>query len=435
MRRRITAAIVAVTAVVLIVLSIPLAVVVRRELVGSEVVELQAEAARALTEITMPLDPAELAAVAREPDAPPPFAVYSTGRALIHGAGPVRADAAVDRALAGETVSMTTADEIVVVTPITQPGSERVQGALRITEPLTEADRRVLIAVGSMVSIGAVAIAAAWLVARRLAVRLSSPVVDLARSAERMGRSEAPPPHEPVGIAEIDQLGEALVGSATRLQEALARERRFSSDVSHQLRTPLTALRLGLEGGVDDARSVAALEDLARVEATVDHLLSYARDTIPQPTVIPLDGIVHDAARRWEARAAEVERALVTDLPEPVSSRATPATIGQVLDILVDNALRHGRGRIRIATRRLPGGVALEVRDEGSSTTTVSDDTLFARRQGSDHGIGLSLARSLAESEGGRLLRTGADPTTFALVLLDPGDDSDAWPSPTGYGR
>src|SRR5689334_13471782 len=99
MRSRITRAIVGVTAAVLIVLSIPLVVVARRNVVDSEVVELQAEAARALTEITPPLDLAELRSVAREPDAPPPFGVYRPDGSRYFGTGPAAADEGVRRAL------------------------------------------------------------------------------------------------------------------------------------------------------------------------------------------------------------------------------------------------------------------------------------------------------------------------------------------------
>jgi hypothetical protein len=117
-RRRITEAIVGVSALILLVLGVPLAIVVHQSILDSEVVELQATAARTLTEINVPLDPTELAAVSSEPDSPPPFSVYDGHGELVFGRGPTRADSAVRRALSGNPAS-TTDGEIVVATPIT----------------------------------------------------------------------------------------------------------------------------------------------------------------------------------------------------------------------------------------------------------------------------------------------------------------------------
>ena len=101
MRRRITEAIVGVSALILLVLGIPLALAVHQSILDSEVVELQATAARTLTEIDVRLDPTELAAVSTEPDAPPPFSVYDMAGNLLFGDGPPEADAAVRRSVFG----------------------------------------------------------------------------------------------------------------------------------------------------------------------------------------------------------------------------------------------------------------------------------------------------------------------------------------------
>ena len=91
--------------------------------------------------------------------------------------------------------------------------------------------------------------------------------------------------------------------------------------------------------------------------------------------------------------------------------------------MLIDNALVHGRGDVEIVVRAVAGAFAVDVRDEGCLNASVSEIQLFARHQGRDHGIGLDLARSIAQAEGGRLVIGRHDPTTFSVVLLRRGQN------------
>ena len=97
--------------------------------------------------------------------------------------------------------------------------------------------------------------------------------------------------------------------------------------------------------------------------------------------------------------------------------RISNSTFDQIVDVLVDNALRHGTGTITITTRHLAGGAAIAVSDEGTLSATLTEEDVFERGVGRDHGIGLSLARSLAVADGARLLLTSRGPTTFTLFL------------------
>jgi signal transduction histidine kinase len=197
--------------------------------------------------------------------------------------------------------------------------------------------------------------------------------------------------------------------------------------VSHQLRTPITALRLKLEAEAEAEFPLAddvlpsALADLDRIEQTIEHLLAVARDSVPTGGEISLDDAVRDAAQRWSARARAAGRTLTATAPSgPAVVRAQKASVDEVLNVLIDNSLRHGRGAITVSVRHLTGGVAVDVADEGASVDLLDAERIFTRGHtgGDGDGIGLAVARSIAEAEGGRLVLTKHRPTTFSLLLI-----------------
>ncbi|MCU1393808.1 MAG: histidine kinase [Ilumatobacteraceae bacterium] len=420
MRRRITTAIVGVTALVLVMLGVPLAIVVQRLTINSQVVELQSTVAHLLTEINVPINAAELTHLATEPDAPPPYGVYDTSGHLVYGVGPTSADRAVGGAERGST-SSTTDGAIVVAAPLTDR-DENVLAVVRISQSLAHVHTRAGRAWVIMAIAGVLALMVAWLLGSRVAGRLSRPVTDLAESASSLGAGGIIPMHRPSGVGEIDALGDALALSSQRINESIGRERRFSADVSHQLRTPLAGLRLRLERvtGNDSGLSVAgaALVDLDRLEDTVSHLLAFARDATPTSTSCQLDVVAREAARRWTDRCSAEGREIVVSADSSAVVRASTTAIEQILDVLIDNAVKYGKGTIRVTCRRTAGGAAIDVVDDGSTIAAGTDDDLFRRGHGSNNGIGLALARSIADAEGGRLIITSRQPTTFSLILL-----------------
>jgi signal transduction histidine kinase len=278
-----------------------------------------------------------------------------------------------------------------------------------------------------MALIGAVAVAVSAVIAVYQSRRLARPVDELAEAAARLGDGDFSVRPAPTGIAEVDAVSDTLASTAARLEDMLQRERRFSEDASHQLRTPLTGLRVSLESArltpaVDrDEALDAALDAVDRLERTVDDLLALAREPpiVQSPAQLtPLFAAIEDD---WHGRLAAEGRPLRVDLDPGlgavgVSQRAAR----QVLDVLVENAWKHGRGTITVRARSTGGGVALEVGDEGAGVDG-DPERIFDRRHTSSpggHGIGLSLARSLAEAEGARLVLERARPgPLFALVV------------------
>ncbi|MBO0840573.1 MAG: sensor histidine kinase, partial [Sciscionella sp.] len=121
----------------------------------------------------------------------------------------------------------------------------------------------------------------------------------------------------------------------------------------------------------------------------------------------------------WQRQLVERGRALRLDVdPTLPAVRVSVEAARQVLTVLLDNALVHGTGTVTVRVRDAEQAVAIDVADEGT-VLGVEEERLFARRStpGSGHGIGLALARSLAEAEGGRLVLASREPTTFTLLL------------------
>ncbi len=352
------------------------------------------------------------------------LAVYVDRGLRILGTGPQGGDAMVHRALRGEIRTGDFAGDLVVAVPVTHDSD--VIGAVRAATPQSAVYRQVVLVWLGMLGLAVLAIGMVWLVARRQARRLAGPLEELSGAARRLGDGDFSVRTEPVDIPEIDAVGTALNSTAGRLDAMLARERAFSADASHQLRTPLTGLRLRLEAALDrpgqDLRHAitAGIDAADRLEQTIEELLALARDT-RSSNAAPLDvpGLLDEIERSWHDRLAAQHRELrvAVDAAAPVSLAST-AAVRQVLTVLLDNAATHGSGTVSVAVRNAADALAIDVSDEGTGITAPEPE-LFTRRSrlADGHGIGLALARSLAEAEGGRLRLTRPAPPTFTLLV------------------
>lgn len=422
MRRRLTLAIVGVTALAVTLFALPLGVVLQRSYRQQELLRLQRDTVAATRHIDLgtPGDPVEL-----PPSGDARVAVYDTHGRRVAGTGPPRADAVALAALrsarpadAGRGGALRVAVPLVV--------SERVRGVVRSTrsaEPVTDRAERAWLALAAL-ALGLIAAAAAAAIV--LGRVLAAPLERLAVSARRLGEGNFAARATPSGVREVDAVAASLDTTAARLDEHMSRERAFTADASHQLRTPLASLRLELEAielrGDATPEVHAALGQVDRLQTTVDTLLSVARDTSSGDARADLVALAGELEDRWRGDLAAAARPLhVTIGARSAVARANPFVVSEILDVLVSNALHHGRGAVEVAVRSVGGSPAIDVADEGPGLGDDADAVFERRAGGRDgHGIGLAMARSLALAEGGRLLVARAGPEPVFTLLLAP---------------
>ncbi len=270
----------------------------------------------------------------------------------------------------------------------------------------------------------AVAVGLAMLQARRLTL----PLVDLAATAERLGSGVTTPWGHRYGIPEADRVAEVLDRSAERIAGLIATERHFATDASHQLRTPLTALSMRLEeiiAAADNPEVVreegeAALAQAERLAETVESLLGRARKSQhPEVEPVPIDDVLQQCVDEWEPVFQQDGRALDVTGAAGLTAMTVPADLSQMMSTLIENAYKHGAGTVTVQRVDTGQSVRVEVSDEGGGISDDVSTKLFEREvtSGNGTGLGLALARHIAESEGARVELVQTQPTTFALFL------------------
>jgi len=258
--------------------------------------------------------------------------------------------------------------------------------------------------------------------------RLSRPLSDLAQTAERLGSGDPRPRHRRYGIPELDRVAEVIDHTADRISRMLATERRLAADASHQLRTPLTALSMRLEEiiaaqDLADVKEEAAiaLTQVERLTDVVQRLLTDARDTRRSTSTVPIDVdmVIRQQIFEWRPAFRSARRPIRVDGVRGLAAVATPGAFAQVLATLMENSLMHGAGPVTIKTRTTGGSVVVEVSDEGPGVPAELGARVFERSVSgrASTGLGLTVARELAEADGGRLELLQQQPPVFAVFL------------------
>ena len=248
----------------------------------------------------------------------------------------------------------------------------------------------------------------------------------MARRAARLGAGDFRSSRRRYGIAELDRVSDVLDSSAGDIAALISRERDLASDISHQLRTRLTGLRLRLEelsaypdpAVVDEVQ--AALDQTDRLVEVVDDLLANARSQrAAGATELILTEELRELSAEWRPAFAAAKRQLIVRCPRSIVVHATAVRLREALGVLVENALNHGGGTVRIAVRTGPATVVLEISDEGPGIADALVGHVFDRgvSTADSTGIGLGLARAFIEADGGRLELVRARPPMFGVFL------------------
>ncbi|WP_243792098.1 ATP-binding protein [Saccharopolyspora gloriosae] len=263
-------------------------------------------------------------------------------------------------------------------------------------------------------------------VAGLTARRLADPLRHVAARAARLGAGDFradPKRHE---VPELDRVADALDASGAALSQLVQRERELVGDVSHQLRSRLTALQLRLEALATapdpevSEEAAAALEQAERLSNVLDDLLAAAtaaraRDAEP----LDVSEALTEAAAEWREPLRSQGRTLRQRVPEGLLARATPGRLREAIGVLLDNAVRHGKGTVTLTARNGGGTVVVEVGDAGPGVPDQLVPYVFERgfSAGGSTGVGLALARALVEADGGRLELSKARPALFEIFL------------------
>ncbi|MBF4997833.1 sensor histidine kinase [Nocardia aobensis] len=322
-----------------------------------------------------------------------------------------------------------------VENPVVESLSMGTSGSLRLEVPAAPMHSMQRQAVGAVALVALASLAAGAAVAVVTARRVADPLRDVAARAARLAKGDFRPDPRRHGITELDRVSDVLDSATVEIAGRLQREHALVADVSHQLRSRLTAVRLRLDelsAHPDPAvvqESEEAMAQVDRLTEAIDELVRDSRDQDaadhePVPVVAELRGVVAE----WRHPFAEAGRKLVLSGDPGLRAPVTGSRLREAVAVLVDNALVHGGGDCSVSVRTVYGGpdreplVAVEVADEGEGVSDELAPHIFDRgfSGAGSTGVGLALARALIEADGGRLELQRRRPALFAVFLGKP---------------
>lgn len=335
----------------------------------------------------------------------------------------------IQRALDGAEVSGTRSSRtlgtqlLYVALPV--GSANGIQGAVRITYPASVVDDQIRHIWLLLAATGGVVLGIVFLASLLLARSMAKPLGDLEEAAVELGRGDLATRAEvPKGPAELTVLAESFNLTAGRLEQLVGAQRAFIADASHQLRTPLAALRLRLENLEADVHGAAAedlegaLAEVSRLSRLVDGLLVLARaeQSASAPAPVFVDEVIDGRCEAWDAFAAEKHVLVEASIDGAPVALVTPGRLEQVIDNLLNNALEVAPAGSSVRVTAGVRGASVEVRvsDQGPGMSDEERARAFsrfwqsagARRDGrpdGHFGLGLSIVRELVVGDGGEI--------------------------------
>jgi signal transduction histidine kinase len=426
MRRRITLLVAATTSAVILAFLIPLGLLVRTLAEDRAVAGASQEAQQVATLAAGVSDIRQLTDLVNLVDQKSPRAtsVLLPDGTLIGTAPPGSPQSAADvvsRARAGYAFTLLGPETAQIVVPVVTS-----RGTLVVRTAISDGDLRqgVTTAWLTFAGLGVVLMVVAVLGADRLGRRVSAPVSELAAIAHRLRAGELDARAVPRGPAETVELGTGLNRLADRIGELLIAEREAVADLSHRLRTPVTALRLDVEAVTQPDLADRLRDHIGHLERTVDAIVKNARRPVRGTLGRSCDAasVVRDRVAFWSALAADQGRDLTVSIPSVVTRAAIDATdLVDVVDALVDNVFAHTPDGTAFAVS-LSGSdsamVRLDVADSGPGAANP-DVTRRGHSTAESTGLGLDIVRRAAIAAGGELaLSTSPSGGLLAIVTF-----------------
>ena len=422
MRRRILTAILSVTVAAVVLFAIPLALVLRQLVNEDAALRVERQAVLAARQVPADFvtgdDPVELPATTDGVS----LGLYGPDGALITGIGPPTVEPELRKALSNQVVDTDGPGRRVVVVPVA--ADEQVVGLIRAEQSTAASENRWLRLLGFLGGVALVVLLLGAVIGSVLAGRLARPVRRLRNATVELGRGNFFVDIPRTQIPEIDEAANALVSTGHTLDDLISRERAFSADASHQLRTPAAGMRTAVETELQFPRADSSLvlrevlEDLDRLETTITELLAIARTPRSSDSAVQIASVIDTAHGTWAPRLVGDGRAITVDIPAKLPAVwANESMLRHVFDVLLDNAWRHGAGTVTITATAGGPHVTVSILDEGTGSparpTSGPPPALDTT-----HGHGLPLAERYVTAMQGRLVINLNGPPTRVDVVL-----------------
>ncbi|HVQ87463.1 MAG TPA: HAMP domain-containing sensor histidine kinase [Actinomycetes bacterium] len=420
MRRRILITIAASTALVLLAFLLPLAVLVQTvaESRATTSATLRIQPFAGLV-ATVPRDKLEVAVDQVNADGGYPVTIYLPNGSTLGAASP-ETDA-VRLAQSGTTLTADGPDGREIAVAVIDP--PKPPTVIRVLVPPDELDAGVTRARLSLLGLAVVLLLLALAVGDALARSFVKPAEELAETAESLAKGDLAARVEPSGPRETKLVGTALNRLAHRVGDLLVAEREAVADLSHRLRTPVTALRLDAESLADEAERNRITDDVEQLSRTVDAVINEARRPVREGVQARCDAeqVLRERARFWSALAEDEGREATISIPaQPAWVRCSAADLAAAFDAVLGNVFAHtpeGTGFQITLSAPAAGGVDVLITDQGPGWPLGSDIGARGVSGAGSTGLGLDIAARTAHASGGGLT-TLSGPEGGAGVLL-----------------